>query len=154
MSRGHVGCQKGVWACPIWPALPRGHQCHSCMERNGNVPAHQPACGECREAIAVGEYELTVSKERLLTQASEPSVRVMRSARAGLQKASQRRGVTPLVLFWNLWGQRSTKSRKMLSFRMLVCRAATPFTVWLATSARYAIRTYLQAIPGAFEARR
>ena len=37
--------------------------------------------------------------------ASVPRVSVTREASSGLHHASQRRGVTPLVLFWNLLGK-------------------------------------------------
>lgn len=35
------------------------------------------------------------------------------SARPGLQSSNQRRGVMPFVLFWNLFGSKSLKSRNL-----------------------------------------
>ena len=52
----------------------------------------------------------TCSLSRWLTQLSWPSVLVMSLASGGLQNASHRRGVTPLVLFWNFSGHRSANS--------------------------------------------
>lgn len=82
-------------------------------------------------------------RSRSLIQASVPRVSVMSARSGGLQKASQRRGVTPLVLFWNFSGHRSAKSLKMVLRMMSLWMAATPLTVWLATTARYAILTDL-----------
>jgi hypothetical protein len=45
---------------------------------------------------------LTTSWSRSVIHASLPRVLVISLRRGGLQKASQRRCVTPLVLFWNL----------------------------------------------------
>ena len=85
----------------------------------------------------------TFKRFRSLIQASVPRVLVMSWRRGGLQKASQRRGVTPLVLFWNFSGHRSAKSLKIVLRMMSLWMAATPFTVWLATTAKYAILTCL-----------
>jgi len=41
----------------------------------------------------------------------------MRPARRGLQLRSQRRGVTPLVLFWKRSGQSAAKSAKRLAVK-------------------------------------
>ena len=59
----------------------------------------------------------------------------------GLACATQRRGVTPLVLLLNLSGHRSTKSRNRPSFSSCECSAATPLTEKLPTIASQAMRT-------------
>jgi hypothetical protein len=56
---------------------------------------------------------------------------------------SQRRGVTPLVMFTILSGHRRSKSAKMVCFISWVWIAATPFTLWLPTMARWAMRMRL-----------
>ena len=56
----------------------------------------------------VGQH--TCSRSSSFIQASEPRVSVISADSSGLQNASHRRGVTPLVLFWNFSGKIFTKS--------------------------------------------
>ncbi len=58
----------------------------------------------------MSEAVLTCRRSRFLIHSSLPSVWVMSADSSGLQKASHRRGVTPLVLFWNFSGKIFTKS--------------------------------------------
>jgi len=60
----------------------------------------------------------TLSCSVSLIHRSLPSVSVMSSRSGGLQNASQRRGVTPLVLFWNFSGKMSWKGPNTSCFRM------------------------------------
>lgn len=60
----------------------------------------------------------TLRRSVSLIQRSLPRVSVISSRSGGLQKASQRRGVTPLVLFWNFSGKMSWKGPKTSCFRM------------------------------------
>ncbi len=78
----------------------------------------------------------TLSRPRSLIQASSPSVSVMSARRPGLQKASQRRGVTPLVLFWNFSGKTAKNWAKTSCLRISEWIAATPLTRRAATTAR------------------
>ena len=86
----------------------------------------------------------TCSMSRSVIQASEPKVSVMSARSGGLHIASHRRGVTPLVLFWNFSGHSSWNSRKMVSLMISEWMAATPLIVCDATTAKYAIRTNLR----------
>lgn len=61
---------------------------------------------------------LTLRRSVSLIQRSLPRVSVMSARSGGLQKASQRRGVTPLVLFWNFSGKMSWKGPKTSCFRI------------------------------------
>jgi hypothetical protein len=56
------------------------------------------------EGVASGKESPHAPRARL------PSLEVMSADSLGLQKASQRRGVTPLVLFWNFSGNSLKKS--------------------------------------------
>jgi len=66
---------------------------------------------------------------------------VISSASPGLLSSTQRRGVTPLVMLWNLPGSSSKKSRSTVRFRSSVCSAATPLIARLPTAATCAMRT-------------
>ena len=57
------------------------------------------------------------------------------AASGGLACASQRRGVTPLVLLLKRSGKSLAKSAKMDCFISSECRADTPLTEWLASTA-------------------
>lgn len=85
------------------------------MQWSQNHLALQPAVA----ATPVQQPALapTCSLSRWLTQLSWPNVLVMSLASGGLQNASQRRGVTPFVLFWNFSGQRSANSCKAQQLR-------------------------------------
>ena len=82
-------------------------------------------------------------RSKSLIHASEPSVSVIRALSSGLQNASHRRGVTPLVLFWNLSGKILTKSWKMSVLMISLWMAATPLTARPPTVARKAMFTNL-----------
>ncbi len=59
----------------------------------------------------------------------------------GLEWASQRRGVTPLVMLVKRSGHRLAKSAKMVLTSRSECSADTPLTLWLPTIDRCAMRT-------------
>ena len=63
------------------------------------------------------------------------------AARPGLACASQRRGVTPLVILVKRSGHNAAKSAKMVCTKRLECRADTPLTLWLPTIDKCAMRT-------------
>lgn len=73
-----------------------------CTTVSTSRPAPQtlpnPAVQACRRTLS---WSVSVIQREL------PRVLVMSARRGGLQKASQRRGVTPLVLFWNFSGKMS-----------------------------------------------
>ncbi len=62
------------------------------------------------------------------------------AASGRLASASQRRGVTPLVLLQKRLGNSRAKSERRLHHQLLI-RAETPLTLWLATTASHAMRT-------------
>lgn len=80
---------------------------------------------------------------RSLIHSPVPSISVMRLRNGRLQNASHRLCVTPFVLFWNFSGQISWSPLKIVVLISSEWIAATPLTVWLATTARYAMRTNL-----------
>ena len=65
---------------------------------------HRHAAGPSTGNTVPARPLLTLRRSVSLIHRSLPSVSVMSARSGGLQKASQRRGVTPLVLFWNLQG--------------------------------------------------
>src|SRR5664279_3427755 len=78
-------------------------------------------------------------RSRSVSQPS-PIASVMSDDRRGFDCPTNRRGVTPFVTFVKRPGQSSAKSERTVSRRSRECSAATPFTFWLATVARFAMR--------------
>ena len=62
------------------------------------------AAQRLRKAASSANGLRPASLDASLIHSSDPSASVISAASPGLQKASQRRGVTPLVLFWNFSG--------------------------------------------------
>ena len=67
--------------------------------------------------------------------------------------ASQRRGVTPLVMFVKRSGQSFAKSAKIVCTSSSECSAETPLTLWLPTIDRFAMRTR-RSLPSSISDRR
>jgi hypothetical protein len=63
-----------------------------------------------------------------------------------LQASSQRRGVMPLVLFWNLPGVERVEVGNSSFLSSSVCSAATPLTACEPTTARFAMRIDFGAV--------
>mmetsp|Transcript_23788 Transcript_23788/g.76437 ORF Transcript_23788/g.76437 Transcript_23788/m.76437 type:complete len:289 (+) Transcript_23788:1096-1962(+) len=84
-----------------------------------------------------------LSSSRSVTHASPPSVLVASLASRGLASSTQRRGVTPFVLFWNFPGNILAKSGNSLVCTSSECRAATPLTVCEASTLMWPMRTIL-----------
>jgi hypothetical protein len=66
----------------------------------------------------------------------------MSEASRGFARSSHRLGVIPLVLFVNRSGHIAWKSGNSDVFTSALWSAATPFTLWLPVTARWAIRRF------------
>ncbi len=75
------------------------------------------------------------------------------AASGGLASASQRRGVTPLVLLQKRLGNSRAKSANSDCTISSECRAETPLTLWLATTASHAMRTRRPLVSSMIETR-
>jgi hypothetical protein len=84
----------------------------SAVKKRGWVALRLPPRKDCwgvrQPPLALGKNHQNnhkqTNKQTLKTHLSLPSVSVISLDSGGLQNASQRRGVTPLVLFWNFSG--------------------------------------------------
>ena len=79
-----------------------------------------------RKSASSANFSRPRSRSRSRAQPSPPSARVTRAARRGLHCSSQRLGVIPFVLFWNLPGKEGVEFREEVLAQQLGVQRRDP----------------------------